>query len=81
MAEHPRLPASEKPVDLGFERQAKMVPWLSPTQLIGTGLRVFLSETFGAYSDKREILAALAERPPVAYRIAGVVGRLRGRPG
>jgi len=43
------------------------VPWLSPTQLIGTGLRVFLSETFGAYSDKREILAALAERPPMAY--------------
>ncbi len=44
-----------------------MVPWLSPTQLIGTGLRVFLSETFGSYSDKREILAGLAEFPPEPY--------------
>ncbi len=67
MAEHPRLPVSEKPEDLGFTRQAKMVPWLSPTQLIGTGLRVFLSETFGSYSDKREILAGLAELPPESY--------------
>jgi hypothetical protein len=44
-----------------------MVPWLSPTQLIGTGLRVFLSETFGSYSDKREILAALPELSPITY--------------
>lgn len=44
-----------------------MVPWLSPTQLIGTGLRVFLSETFGSYSDKREILAGLAEFAPEPY--------------
>jgi hypothetical protein len=67
MAERPGLPASDTPRDLGFTRQPRMVPWLSPTQLIGTGLRVFLSETFGSYSDKREILAALPELAPIAY--------------
>ncbi len=67
MDEYPKVPPSEKPGDLGFTRQAKMVPWLSPTQLIGTGLRVFISETFGSYSDKREILGSLAEFPPEPY--------------
>jgi len=66
MADPPR-PASDKPIDLGFTPQPKMVPWLSPTQLLDTAKRVFLSATFGSYSDKREIEASLPCPPPQAY--------------
>jgi hypothetical protein len=37
-----------------------MVRWFDPTQLAGTAVQVVVSALFGAYSDKREIQAALA---------------------
>jgi hypothetical protein len=37
-----------------------MVRWFDPVQLAGTALQVVVSSLFGAYSDKREIQAALA---------------------
>lgn len=43
---------------LEFERK-KMVNWFDPSQLVRTGLKVLLSGIFGAYSDRREIQAAL----------------------
>jgi hypothetical protein len=49
-----------------------MIRWLSPKQLTHTAVRVFLSSVFGAYSDKREIQAALGDDFPVSYeRCAG----------
>jgi hypothetical protein len=44
-----------------------MVRWLSPGVLAATALRVVLSGIFGAYSDKREIQAALAWSDPTDY--------------
>lgn len=44
--------------ELGFTPQ-EQVPWLSPGQLIGTGVKVVLAAVFAGYSDKREIQAAL----------------------
>lgn len=44
--------------ELGFTPQ-EQVPWLSPGQLIGTGVKVVLAGVFAGYSDKREIQAAL----------------------
>ena len=67
MPSHPPRPATDDPGDLGFAPAEKMVPWLSPGQLLGTALRVVLSEVFGAYSDKREIQASLEEFPPRPY--------------
>lgn len=61
MADHescPATPKSEEPEDLGFERR-KMVDWLSPTELARTGVKAVLSGVFGAYADKREVMAAL----------------------
>jgi hypothetical protein len=46
---------------LGFTPQP-MVRWLGPRGLCVTALQVMLSGIFGAYSDKREIQAALSER-------------------
>jgi hypothetical protein len=37
-----------------------MVRWFDPVQLAGTAVQVVVSAIFGAYSDKREIQAALA---------------------
>jgi hypothetical protein len=37
-----------------------MVRWFDPVQLAGTAIQVVVSGLFGAYSDKREIQAALA---------------------
>jgi hypothetical protein len=37
-----------------------MVRWFDPVQLAGTALQVAVSSLFGAYSDKREIQAALS---------------------
>jgi hypothetical protein len=42
----------------GFEAQ-RMVRWLGPSGLTTTAMQVLLSTIFGAYSDKREIQAAL----------------------
>jgi hypothetical protein len=51
-------PKSEDPKDLGFKRQ-KMVDWLAPGQLIQTGIKAVVSDIFGAYADKRDVMAAL----------------------
>ncbi|MEO6192238.1 MAG: metallophosphoesterase [Thermoanaerobaculia bacterium] len=51
-------PKSEDPKDLGFTRQ-KMVDWLAPGQLIQTGIKAIVSDIFGAYADKRDVMAAL----------------------
>ncbi|MBM2821899.1 MAG: metallophosphoesterase [Thermoleophilia bacterium] len=55
----PDRPQSERPEHIGFAPQP-MVRWFDPVQLIGTAFQVVLSGIFGAYSDKREIQAALA---------------------
>lgn len=54
--------------ELGFEPQP-MVRWLSPRGLSTTALQVGLSGVFGAYSDKREIQAAL--KPPGVTDLSG----------
>ncbi|MGI9021867.1 MAG: metallophosphoesterase [Acidimicrobiales bacterium] len=62
------LPARpERLEDLNFTPQRRMTPWLSPTQLLDTAMRVFLSATFGSYSDKRETEANIADLPPEPY--------------
>ena len=43
-----------------------MIRWLSPKELAHTATRVLLSSVFGAYSDKREIQAALDVERPVS---------------
>jgi hypothetical protein len=48
------------PDALGFTPQP-MVRWLGPRGLSATAMQVLLSTIFGAYSDKREIQAALKE--------------------
>ena len=48
------------PAALGFTPQP-MVRWLGPRGLSATAMQVLLSTIFGAYSDKREIQAALKE--------------------
>ncbi len=65
MSEPPPRPKSLD--DLDFTPLRRMTPWLSPTQLLDTAMRVFLSATFGAYSDKREIEATIAHQPPDPY--------------
>jgi 3',5'-cyclic AMP phosphodiesterase CpdA len=44
--------------DFGFTKR-KMVDWLAPGQLARTGLKAVMSGLFGAYADKREVMAAL----------------------
>jgi hypothetical protein len=67
MADCPPRPSSERPEELGFARENRMVPWLSPRQLSRTALKVALSTVFGAYSDKREIQACIEAAPPRSY--------------
>lgn len=55
-------PKSEDPKDTGFERQP-MVDWLAPAQLAATGIKAMLSGIFGAYADKRDVMAALDPQP------------------
>lgn len=62
----PGVPASEAPEHLGFRQQKRMIRWLSPKELTHTAVRVFLSSIFGAYSDTREIQAALGDDRPVS---------------
>jgi hypothetical protein len=54
----PGRPQSMRPEETGF-RARRAVPWLSPTLLAATGLRVVLADQFGAYLDKRELQNAL----------------------
>src|SRR3954469_2139874 len=58
-ADLPSRPKDESPRELKFEPQT-MVRWFDPVQLAGTALQVIVSSFFGAYSDKREIQAAVA---------------------
>jgi hypothetical protein len=54
---HPR-PTSIRPEQLGFTPR-RGVPWLSPSLLAGTAVRVVMAGLFGAYLDKRELQSAL----------------------
>ncbi|WP_239075445.1 metallophosphoesterase family protein [Planosporangium flavigriseum] len=47
-----------RPEQLGFTPR-RGVPWLSPTLLAGTAVRVVMAGLFGAYLDKRELQSAL----------------------
>ncbi len=67
MADCPPRARLERPEELGFTRRNRMVSWFSPRELSGTALQVLLSATFGAYSDKREIQAALEPTPSLPY--------------
>jgi hypothetical protein len=58
-------PKSEDPKDLGFTRR-KMVDWLAPGQLIQTGIKAVVSDIFGAYADKRDVMAALYPKSELA---------------
>lgn len=67
MSDRPERPLTDRPEDLNFVPLEKMVRWLAPRQLLGTALRVVLSQVFGAYSDKREIQASLPAPDPCSY--------------
>lgn len=58
--ELPKPPFDEAKIPAAHRFEPReMVDWLAPLQLLGTGLQVVLSSVFGAYSDKREMQAAL----------------------
>jgi hypothetical protein len=59
----PKTPRSTHEEDLGFVRK-EMVGWFNPGQLLDSAVRTALSIIFSAYSDKREVQAAL-EKPRV----------------
>ena len=48
--------------DFGFERRP-MVDWLAPGQLAQTGIKAVISDIFGSYADKRDVMAALDPDP------------------
>ncbi len=48
--------------DFGFERRP-MVDWLAPGQLAQTGIKAVISDIFGSYADKRDVMAALDPGP------------------
>jgi hypothetical protein len=77
LPKRPDLPTSEAPEKLGFRPRKKMIRWLSPKELAHTAMRVFLSSVFGAYSDKREIQAALGDDGPVRYDVHEQTGKPR----
>jgi hypothetical protein len=54
-------PTGLDPQQMGFTPR-RAVPWLSPGLLVGTAVRVLLSDLFGAYLDKRELQDALPSR-------------------
>ncbi|AEH08001.1 MULTISPECIES: hypothetical protein [Protofrankia] len=62
MSGTPPRPADDSEQALGFVR-ASMSRWLSPTLLLGTAVRVGISEVLGSYADKREAMAALPAAP------------------
>ena len=62
----PPRPKAETDAELGFTPKPA-VRWLSPRELMATGMRVLLSGIFGAYSDKRELQAALQRCEPFDY--------------
>jgi hypothetical protein len=50
--------------DFGFE-QRPMVDWLAPGQLAQTGIKAIVSDIFGSYADKRDVMAALHPKPEI----------------
>ena len=56
-----RRPTSLAPCELGFTPRPP-VAWLSPSQLLRTGVRTGLALSFGAWLDKRELQGALPAR-------------------
>lgn len=67
-----RRPTSLDPGELGFTPQPP-VAWLSPSQLLRTGVRTGLALSFGAWLDKRELQGVLPAR---TYRQLGEDGEL-----
>jgi hypothetical protein len=63
----PSRPREERRSELGFERQKRMVRWLSPTQLLDTGRRALFAVLISGFIDKREIEEALPT-PGIADR-------------
>jgi hypothetical protein len=60
----PKPPFEEKEIPAAHRFRCRpMVDWLAPLQLVSTGIQVLLSSIFGAYSDKREMQAALVRAP------------------
>ena len=51
-------PQNDSVDKIGFTRR-RMVNWFDPRLLLQTAVKVFLSTAFGAYADKRELLAVL----------------------
>ena len=66
-SEPPPRPSSQSQESVGFKCRKGMVRWLSPKELAATAVRVLLSSVFGAYSDKREIQAALPREEEESY--------------
>src|SRR5436305_3282912 len=48
--------------DHDFE-QRPMVDWMAPGQLAQTGIKAVVSDVFGSYADKRDVMAALDPSP------------------
>ena len=62
-ADCPATPKEPTPEALGFTPRKRMVNWLGPLQLLDTGIKALLSSIFGSYADKREVQAAIAQKP------------------
>ncbi|MFL6263250.1 MAG: metallophosphoesterase [Thermoanaerobaculia bacterium] len=56
--------------DFDFERRP-MVDWLAPGQLAQTGIKAVVSDIFGAYADKRDVMAALDPEPKISEEHSG----------
>jgi len=55
--------------DFGFE-QRPMVDWMAPGQLAQTGIKAIVSDIFGSYADKRDVMAALDPAPELDDKFA-----------
>jgi hypothetical protein len=55
--------------DFGFE-QRPMVDWMAPGQLAQTGIKAIVSDIFGSYADKRDVMAALDPSPELDDKFA-----------
>src|SRR5436305_5142733 len=55
--------------DFDFE-QRPMVDWMAPGQLAQTGIKAVVSDVFGSYADKRDVMAALDPSPKLGATFA-----------
>ena len=55
--------------DFDFE-QRPMVDWMAPGQLAQTGIKAVVSDIFGSYADKRDVMAALDPDPELDDKFA-----------